>query len=68
MAYKDFIIDKRIIQRNLDKGLVDSKQLEKLVAALPDRADNVAVTRVEDDLDLDDDVDDEVDGDDDDEE
>lgn len=48
MAYQDFLIDKRILQRNIDKGLVDPKQLDKLVASLPDRADNVATTQVED--------------------
>jgi hypothetical protein len=40
MAYQDFLIDKRIVQRNIDKGLVDPKQLEKQIAALPDRAEN----------------------------
>lgn len=47
MAYKDFLIDKRILQRNLDKGVVDSKQFDKLLASLPDSAENAAHTAVE---------------------
>ena len=38
MAYKDFLIDKRILQRHIDKGLVDAKQYDKLLTTLPDRA------------------------------
>ncbi len=49
MAYQDFLLDKRIVQRNLDKGLVDGKQLDKLIASLPDRADNAAATSLETD-------------------
>ncbi|AKF08944.1 hypothetical protein [Sandaracinus amylolyticus] len=50
MAYKDFLIDKRILQRNIDKGLVDAKQYDKLLTSLPDRADNAATAAVEDEL------------------
>ena len=54
MANQDFLLDKRVLQRNLDKGVVDAKAVEKMLAALPDRADNVATTayeaEVEDDL------------------
>lgn len=58
MAYQDFMIDKRIIQRNIDKGLVEPKQFSKLLTSLPDRADNVAVAEPEeDDDDLEDDDD-----------
>ncbi len=42
MPYSDWLIDKRVIERNLRKGLVDPKELEKLHKQLPDRADNVA--------------------------
>lgn len=49
MSYKDFLIDKRILQRNIDKGIVDSKQFEKLLSSLPDRADNAATASVEPD-------------------
>ena len=59
MAYQDFMIDKRIIQRNIDKGLVEPKQYSKLLTSLPDRADNVAVAAPEDE---DDDLEDEDEG------
>ena len=42
MAYSDWLVDKRVIERNLRKGLVDPKELEKLHKQLPDLADNVA--------------------------
>lgn len=47
MAIHDILIDKRILQRNLDKGVVDSKQFEKHLASLPDRSENAAHTTVE---------------------
>lgn len=47
MAYKDFLIDKRILQRNIDKGVVDAKQFDKLLTSLPDRTENAARTAVE---------------------
>ena len=46
---QEFLLDKRIVQRNVDKGLIDAKTVEKLQAALPDRADNVAITSYDDD-------------------
>ena len=61
MAYKDFLIDKRIIQRNIDKGIVDGKQFDKHLTSLPDRAENAATAAVEPDVDLDDDMDDDED-------
>jgi len=42
MAYSDWLVDKRVIERNVRKGLVDPKELEKLHKQLPDRAENVA--------------------------
>jgi len=39
----EFLLDKRIIQRNVDKGLLDAKAAEKALSSLPDRADNVAI-------------------------
>lgn len=59
MAYQDFLIDKRVLQRNIDKGLVEPKQYDKLLGALPDRAENVAPVTVDDDED--DEIDDEDD-------
>lgn len=46
---QEFLLDKRIVQRNVDKGLIDAKTVEKLQAALPDRTDNVAITSYDDD-------------------
>ncbi len=36
MSYPEFLIDKRVIQRNVAKGLVDAKEYEKLLTRLPD--------------------------------
>ena len=47
MASQDFIFDKRVLHRNVEKGLVDAKTVQKTIAALPDRADNAAVTSVD---------------------
>ena len=58
MAYQDFLLDKRIVQRHLDKGIVDAKAVDKAIKDLPDRADNVTSTALEDDDDLGDDDDD----------
>ncbi len=44
----EFLFDKRIIQRNVDKGLVDAKTVEKTLSTLPDRADNVTVSTYDD--------------------
>lgn len=49
MAYQDFLLDKRIVQRHLDKGIVDAKAVDKAIKDLPDRADNVTSTALEDD-------------------
>jgi len=40
MAYEESMIDKRVVKRNIAKGLVDAKELAKLTAALPDSAAN----------------------------
>jgi hypothetical protein len=47
MAYLDFLFDKRIIERHIEKGLVDPVDYEKWLASLPDRSENAAVTAVE---------------------
>jgi hypothetical protein len=52
----EFLFDKRILQRNIDKGLVESKVVDKALTSLPDRADNVAITSYDDDNDTDTDV------------
>jgi hypothetical protein len=58
MAYQDFLLDKRIVQRHIDKGIVDAKVVDKSIKELPDRTDNVTSTALEDDL-LDDEDEDE---------
>jgi hypothetical protein len=40
MAYDNFLIDKRIVERNITKGLVDTEALKKQIEALPDREQN----------------------------
>ncbi len=47
MASQDFLFDKRVLQRNVEKGLVDQKTVQKTISSLPDRADNAAVTSVD---------------------
>ena len=40
MAYPDNLIDKRIVGRNIRKGVVSKKDYDKQLAQLPDRAEN----------------------------
>lgn len=40
MAYDNFLIDKRVVQRNIAKGLVDPQVYKQLVEALPDSESN----------------------------
>lgn len=54
MAYEDSQIDKRVVKRNIHKGIVDAKELGKQLQHLPDVADNAETmplpgTRDEDD-------------------
>lgn len=52
----EFLFDKRILQRNVDKGLLEAKVADKALASLPDRADNVAIVSYDaDDTDASDD-------------
>ncbi|MBX7193653.1 MAG: hypothetical protein K1X94_16470 [Sandaracinaceae bacterium] len=44
----EFLFDKRILQRNIDKGLLEAKTADKTLSSLPDRADNVAITSYDD--------------------
>ncbi len=64
MAIPDFLIDKRVLQRNIDKSVVEVGQYEKLLTSLPDRADNVALAATEEDDDIDEEEDDEEEDDD----
>lgn len=40
MSYPEFLIDKRVVQRHIQKGIVDAKEYEKTLAKLPDVASN----------------------------
>lgn len=40
MAYDNFLIDKRVVDRNIAKGLVDPEELKRHIEALPDRESN----------------------------
>jgi hypothetical protein len=40
MSYPDFLLDKRVLQRNIAKGLVEKKAFDEHLAALPDVEDN----------------------------
>lgn len=40
MAYDRFLIDKRVVERNIAKGLVDQAEYKRIVEALPDRESN----------------------------
>jgi hypothetical protein len=44
MANQDFLFDKRIVQRNVDKGLIDQKDLEKRAKSLVDLEGTATVT------------------------
>jgi hypothetical protein len=77
MAYSNQLIDKRVVERNIAKGLVDPEEYKKSLEALPDReAQAVAVSYeasmddddddiddIDDDVEEDDDVDDDEEGD-----
>jgi hypothetical protein len=43
------IYDVRIRERNIRKGLVSRKDIEKYLKGLPDKADSLAFTRITDD-------------------
>jgi hypothetical protein len=40
MAYDNFLIDKRVVERNIAKGLVDADELKRHIEGLPDRESN----------------------------
>ena len=49
MATQDFFLDKRIVQRSIEKGRVDPKAYAKGIASLPDMAGNAELTVIDDD-------------------
>jgi hypothetical protein len=79
MAYDNFLSDKRVVERNIKKGLVDPDELKKQIEALPDRESNLvhvslegaaadtSADSLEDDVDDEDDEDDDEDDEDEDE-
>jgi hypothetical protein len=40
MAYTEKLVDKRVVERNIRKGIVDPKELAKQHAQLPDVSSN----------------------------
>ena len=69
MAYDNFLIDKRVVERNIKKGLVEEDALKKQIEALPDRESNLVHVSLEgrsedaSDDGIDDDEDEDEDGD-----
>ena len=47
MAYDNFLIDKRVVERNIKKGLVDEVELKKQIEGLPDRESNLVHVSLE---------------------
>ena len=47
MAYDNFLIDKRVVERNISKGLVDPEQLKQQIESLPDREANLVHVSLE---------------------
>jgi hypothetical protein len=47
MAYDNFLIDKRVVERNIKKGLVDQDELKKQIEGLPDRESNLVHVSLE---------------------
>ncbi|MFT3927112.1 MAG: hypothetical protein QM778_31490 [Myxococcales bacterium] len=50
MAYENHLIDKRVVDRNITKGLVDPQNLKQQIEALPDREANCVRVSVEGDV------------------
>jgi hypothetical protein len=40
MAYDNFLIDKRVVERNIKKGLVEEDAFKRQIEGLPDRESN----------------------------
>jgi len=43
MSHPDFILDKRVVARNLRKGIITKEDVEKHVAKLTDVEDNAEI-------------------------
>lgn len=57
MAYPNQLVDKRVIERNIVKGLVDPEQHKRELEALPDTEANAVLVSL-DGVDADEDIDD----------
>lgn len=64
MAYDNSLIDKRVVERNIAKGLVDTEALKKQIEALPDREQNCVRVSLDGETEADSADDDDVDDDD----
>jgi len=69
MSYSDQLIDKRVVERNIAKGLVDPAELKQQIEALPDTEQNAVLVSLdavddgpEDDIDDEDDLDEDDEG------
>ena len=58
MAYDNSLIDKRVVERNIAKGLVDTEALKKQIEALPDREQNCVRVSLDGEADDDDEYED----------
>ncbi len=47
MSHPNFILDKRVVHRNISKGILTQKDLDDSIAKLVDVADNAEVSRPE---------------------
>lgn len=61
MAYSNQLVDKRVIERNIKKGLVDPARHQSELEALPDSEANAVVVSLEGVEDDDDDIEDDDD-------
>ena len=43
MEFQDWMYDKRVVRRNIRKGLISREEYEKYLEALPDMSDNVVI-------------------------
>lgn len=53
MAYPEFLIDKRVVRRNIAKGIVEAKEYEKVLSQLPDVESNAQPSSPEPEADAD---------------
>ncbi len=59
-TYSNQLIDKRVVERNIAKGLVDPELHKQQLEALPDTEPNAVSVSLDGDNDTDDDIDDDI--------